>query len=54
MRFKLDENPDLRLVSLVAGDGHDVDTVQDEGLSGGSNERIYKGCRSAAGKADLL
>jgi len=38
MRFKLDENFDLRLVPLLAQGGHDVDTVRAEGLSGSPDE----------------
>jgi predicted nuclease of predicted toxin-antitoxin system len=45
MRFKLDENFDLRLTSLVAAGGHAVDTALAEGLSGTSDERVYQACR---------
>jgi len=45
MRFKLDENFDARLAPLLARGGHDVDTVRDEGLSGGRDETIYETCR---------
>ena len=45
MRFKLDENFDLRLTLLVAEGGDDVDTAPAEGLSGASDERIYQACR---------
>ncbi len=38
MRFKLDENFDLRLVPLLAQGGHDVDTVRAERLSGSPDE----------------
>jgi predicted nuclease of predicted toxin-antitoxin system len=44
VRFKLDENVDVRLVPLVAEGGHDVDTVRDEGLSGSRDELIYQTC----------
>ena len=47
MRFKLDENFDLRLVPLVAEGGHEVDTVLGEGLSGTSDEAIYQACCQA-------
>ena len=30
MRFKLDENSDVRLVPLLAAGGHDVDAVRAE------------------------
>jgi predicted nuclease of predicted toxin-antitoxin system len=46
MRFKLDENFDLRLIPLLAEEGHDVDCVRDEGLSGKPDEAIYDVCRS--------
>jgi predicted nuclease of predicted toxin-antitoxin system len=45
MRIKLDENFDVRLVPLVAADGHDVDTVRAEGLSGKPDQTIYETCR---------
>jgi len=45
MRFKLDENFDLRLVPLLAGGGHDVDTVRAERLSGSPDGTIYETCR---------
>ncbi len=48
MRFKLDENFDLRLVSLVAEGGHDVDTALGERLAGTSDEAIYAACRGAS------
>lgn len=44
MRFKLDENLDLRLIPLVAEGGHDVDAVLEEGLSGQPDEAIYQAC----------
>jgi hypothetical protein len=33
MKIKLDENFDVRLVPLLAAEGHDVDTVTSEGLA---------------------
>jgi hypothetical protein len=45
MRFKLDENLDIRLVPLLAQGGHDVDTVRAERLSGSPDEAIYDTCR---------
>jgi predicted nuclease of predicted toxin-antitoxin system len=48
MRFKLDENFDVRLVPLLAQGGHDVDTVRDEHLSGSPDETIYETCRRTA------
>lgn len=44
MRFKLDENFDLRLGPLLAEGGHDVQTVLSEGLSGQADESIYQAC----------
>lgn len=44
MRFKLDENFDVRLVPILAQGGHDVDTVRDERLSGSPDETIYETC----------
>ena len=48
MRFKLDENFDVRLVPLLAQGGHDVDTVRAEHLSGSPDEVIYETCRRTA------
>ena len=45
MRFKLDENFDIRLVRLFLEAGHKADTVLDERLSGSSDEVIYQVCR---------
>ena len=47
MRFKLDENFDIRLAQLLAQGDHDVDTVRDEQLSGSPDETIYDICRAA-------
>jgi len=47
VKFKLDENVDLRLVPLVEAGGYDVDTVQGEGLSGADDNSIYDACISA-------
>ena len=44
MRFKLDENLDVRLVPLIARGGHDVKTVQEEGISGCGDQRLYDQC----------
>ena len=48
MKFKLDENLDLRIVPLFAARGHDADTVLAEGLSGSTDEQIYATCRDTA------
>jgi hypothetical protein len=45
MKFKLDENFDVRLVPLLAQGGHDVDTVRAERLCGSPDETIYETCR---------
>ncbi len=47
MKLKLDENFDLRLVPLLQTEGFDVDTVQDEGLSGCQDETLYRVCRDS-------
>jgi len=44
MRFKLDENLDVRLASLFEDARHEAKTVLDEGLSGRSDEAIYAVC----------
>jgi len=46
LKFKLDENVDVRLAAVMAGAGHDVDTVLDEGLKGADDNQIYKTCQS--------
>ena len=46
MKIKLDENFDARLVPLLSADGHDVDTVRSEGLSGKDDEAIYAASRT--------
>ena len=50
MKIKLDENFDRRLAPLLETDGHDVDTVPAEGLSGSDDDAIYAACQ-AAGRA---
>ena len=45
MKFKLDENIDVRLAPLMAEAGHDADTVLDERLVGADDETIYQSCR---------
>ena len=46
MKFKLDENFDVRLIPLLADGGHDVDSVPAEELSGSADEVIYEVCRT--------
>ncbi|MBN2294056.1 MAG: DUF5615 family PIN-like protein [Pirellulales bacterium] len=50
MKLKLDENLDRRLVPLLEAEGHDVDTVPAEGLSGLDDDAIYTACQ-VAGRA---
>jgi hypothetical protein len=40
VKFKLDENLHWRLAAHIATDGHEVDTVRDEGLSGREDQVI--------------
>ena len=44
MRFKLDENLDLRLAIPLGEGEHDVETVLSEGYSGSGDETIYEAC----------
>jgi len=46
MKFKLDENVDVRLIPLVAEGGFEVDTVLGENLSGKRDENIYEVCKA--------
>ena len=46
MRFKLDENLDVRLAALLAEGGHDTGTVLSQAMSGRSDEAIYQACTS--------
>jgi predicted nuclease of predicted toxin-antitoxin system len=46
MNVKLDENFDLRLRPILEADGHDVDTVLSEALSGSDDDTVYATCRS--------
>ncbi len=41
MKLKLDKNLVARLVPLLAAEGFDADSVQDEGLSGSQDEAVY-------------
>jgi len=47
MKFKLDENFDIRMVPVLSQGGNDVDTVRDEHLSGSRDETLYEECRKA-------
>ena len=42
MRIKLDENLPAGLAEALAELGHDADTVRDEGLSGRSDDEVWK------------
>lgn len=48
MKIKFDENLDRRLEPLLSADGHDVDSVHSEGLSGAKDEVIYEACKTLA------
>jgi len=47
MNIKLDENLPTRLVGILQGHGHDVDTVPGEGLSGRPDESIWRAACAA-------
>lgn len=47
MNLKLDENIPARLVPILADLGHDVDTVVQEGLSGHSDEDVWRATQGA-------
>ncbi|MFQ5873922.1 MAG: DUF5615 family PIN-like protein [Dehalococcoidia bacterium] len=44
MRFKLDENFGTRVQHHFRAQGHDVQTVRDQGLQGSSDQRLYEIC----------
>ena len=44
MKFKLDENFGTRTQRIFRAAGHDVQTVQDEGLQGSSDQHLYDVC----------
>lgn len=44
MKFKLDENIGRRGVELLRSAGHDVMTVEDQGLCGAPDERLFQVC----------
>lgn len=44
MRFKLDENLDARLASLLAEKGHEADSVRAEGLAGTPDADLFAIC----------
>ncbi|MFB2767868.1 DUF5615 family PIN-like protein [Pelatocladus sp. BLCC-F211] len=46
MKLKLDENIDIRVVTLLRLAGHDVATVPGQGLSSAPDEELIEVCRS--------
>jgi hypothetical protein len=44
VKFKLDEHLDVRLASLITEGGHDVKTVQEQGISGCKDQPLYDEC----------
>jgi predicted nuclease of predicted toxin-antitoxin system len=46
LRFKFDENLDLRLAELFEKAGHQVETVFAEALCGSPDDTIYQVCQS--------
>jgi predicted nuclease of predicted toxin-antitoxin system len=46
VKVKLDENVTTAAEALLAQHGHDVDTVADEGLTGGADSAVIAACRS--------
>lgn len=42
MRIKLDENLPSTLVGILAGFGHEADTVEDEGVNGKPDEIVWE------------
>ncbi|TAN43599.1 MAG: hypothetical protein EPN22_09820 [Nitrospirae bacterium] len=44
MKFKLDENFGTRTQQLFRAEGHDVETVKDEGLQGCPDNELYQKC----------
>ena len=47
MKLKLDENLPRQLVPILAGLGHDVDTVPDEHLAGQHDDNVWAGAQAA-------
>ena len=45
MKFKLDENFGQRTQDVFRKDGHDVQTVREEGLTSASDNRLYTTCQ---------
>jgi predicted nuclease of predicted toxin-antitoxin system len=47
MKIKLDENIPVRIQTLLWQLGHDTDTVHQENLAGGTDERIWQAAQEA-------
>lgn len=47
MKFKLDENLPVSSAAILAGAGHDVDTVGQEGLSGAPDPEVVAAAAAA-------
>jgi predicted nuclease of predicted toxin-antitoxin system len=45
MKIKLDENIPHRLAGILQGMGHEVDTVQEEGLAGRDDASVWENAR---------
>jgi len=45
VKFKLDENVDLRIVTLLRSAGHDVETVPNQGLTSAPDVEVINVCR---------
>ena len=46
MKFKLDENFGTRTRSIFESEGHDVQSVYEEGIAGCSDVSLFELCRS--------
>jgi predicted nuclease of predicted toxin-antitoxin system len=46
MKLKLDENLGKMTASLFQSGGHDIQTVQDQGLSGAADRKVIAACHS--------
>lgn len=46
MNVKLDENISSRLIEILRVQGHEVDTVSDEGLTGGADVDVWRAAQA--------
>ena len=46
MKIKLDENLPARLKNVLTAYGHDIDTVNDEGLTGRSDQDVWRAAQA--------